>query len=268
MPVNHMCSVPVAACTSPSFPASVIALVKASSLGFRGTVTQLNATTEPGVSAQYLPRTAVIRVDVVLAGMPGSSFLGSFVGKEITVLFAGPPPVTVGYDGYFFAQGWLVGTAIAVTETGHTPPAAYPGIETMVPQIQKVIADRALYDLMTTASAIVVGTVSGTRSVTGPPGPVSEHDPMWTEALVNASCALKGPASASPLVVRFAASDDVAWTTSPKLAASQVAAFILASDTVTKIPGAAYMAVNALAVQPTSAVDSMSALLQCPPPAL
>jgi hypothetical protein len=60
-----------------------------------------------------------------------------------------------------------------------------------------------------------------------PPGPISEHDPQWRDAVIDVERVEKGPAARKQVVVRFPASDDVRWFRAPKFAPGDQGVFIL-----------------------------------------
>jgi hypothetical protein len=268
-PGAPVCGVTAPSCSAtPAFASTVVNAVKGSSVGFRGTIKALGASTEPTVPSSELPYSVIVSVDVVLAGMPGSTFLGGFVGQSITVRLAGTPTMGVGYVGYFFAQNWIDGTSLALTEVTHFDAATYPTIEKDVPAIEQIQADRKLFDRLSTASVIAMGSVGSTKPLNAP-GPISEHSPEWSEGAVAASCVLKGSVgSGATLTVRYAASTDIAWFEAPKLSPAETALFVLSDDTVTGVPGPAYVVSEPMDVQSTSALTEIVALLACPPPVL
>src|SRR5262249_1354293 len=79
------------------------------------------------------------------------------------------------------------------------------------------------------ADVIVTGRVTAIRpiaakaaaprsAVTGAiAGPITEHDPQWRDATVTVSAVHKGRNIPRTIRVRFPASTDVAWATTPKL---------------------------------------------------
>ncbi|HKV99013.1 MAG TPA: hypothetical protein VJN96_04275 [Vicinamibacterales bacterium] len=74
------------------------------------------------------------------------------------------------------------------------------------------------------------------------PGPITEHDPQWQEAVVEVTAVRKGRRVPRSVRVRFPASTDVAWARAPKLHAGQQGTFLL------KREGAGYTVID---VDPT-----------------
>lgn len=62
------------------------------------------------------------------------------------------------------------------------------------------------------------------------PGPITEHDPQWREAVVKVTAVHKGRQVPRSIRVRFPASTDVAWARAPKLHAGQQGTFLLKRD--------------------------------------
>jgi hypothetical protein len=65
----------------------------------------------------------------------------------------------------------------------------------------------------------------GTRAIAGLP--ITEHDPQWREATVSVTAVHKGRRVARSIRVRFPASTDVAWATTPKLRVGQRGVLLL-----------------------------------------
>jgi hypothetical protein len=70
------------------------------------------------------------------------------------------------------------------------------------------------------------------------PKRISEHDPLWQEAVVEVTGTEKG-GPAKQIVVRFPSSRDVRWYKAPKFTPGQEGVFILRKSTKDAVPGAA-----------------------------
>ena len=57
--------------------------------------------------------------------------------------------------------------------------------------------------------------------------PITEHAPLWREAVIEVTAVHKGQRVSRSVRVRFPASTDVAWAGSPKLEAGQRGTFLL-----------------------------------------
>jgi hypothetical protein len=259
-----------------SYDPTLVQWTKGAAFVFRGTVAQLNASTEPSVPATGL---YIVHVDHQLAG---DDFTATLVGGEVTVRPPAGIDVTVGTDAVFFANTSVIGMGVVVDEVGHAAPATYPAIETDVPEIKDLLVERASYDDLVAADLIVVGRVG----YVGQPidsGPASEHEPLWTDSNVFFGRTLRDVRTthASPTayvaVIRFASSDDIAWAESPKLTPNQQAIFIAHHDAA---EGSVFSARSApgdfdgvvyhpsLDVRDVTDAPYLAELLACPPPAL
>jgi len=91
-------------------------LLASSNLAFTGTVETVGATTVADVPVN--DRTVVVQVGEVLRGPPE---VGVPPGSRVTVqLSAELPPLNVGDQRTFFANGWVYGENLAVIEVGRS----------------------------------------------------------------------------------------------------------------------------------------------------
>jgi hypothetical protein len=58
-------------------------------------------------------------------------------------------------------------------------------------------------------------------------GRISEHDPMWREAVIEVNDVHKGNASPRQVIVRFPSSRDIRWHKAPKFHPGQEGVFLL-----------------------------------------
>jgi hypothetical protein len=256
---------PAVRCAPENFPDDVVALVKRSPLVFRGTVVRAGATA--GFAPD--PSTVVVRVDRLFADKPGDRYVGSeaearvlanrdaviggLAGEEVTLIAKDRPPPATGYQGYFFAESSAWGQSALLTEIARRDTM---DLENVLPRLRKALLDAAIADRMIRADAVIVGEVTLVDTIAAPVV-VSEHDPRWTEALVQTTKAIKG--SASGVTVRFSASNDVCCFTRPKLAKGEVAIFLLH-----KGGDGAYYA-DTGNVLPLEDEERLRAVLACPP---
>jgi len=119
----------------------------------------------------------------------------------------------------------------------------------------------------------VVGRVEAVRPATlaaarGRPGPVTEHDADWQEAVIQVESAIKGAKPGDRVVVRFPASLDVAWHGVPKFSKGQEGTFLLNPDSLSGSPKAtmggaqvnAYVALTSQDVLPKQAAQRIRSL--------
>lgn len=62
------------------------------------------------------------------------------------------------------------------------------------------------------------------------PSPISEHDPLWHEAVVTVQSVEKGTTTQKQVTVRFPGSNDVRWRNHPKLKTGQQGVFLLNNE--------------------------------------
>jgi len=144
------------------------------------------------------------------------------------------------------------------------------------------------------ATAPARSSVSATRrragaavpaSRTQTPRRISEHDPIWHEAVVNVESVEKGKTGQKQVVVRFPGSNDVRWRYYPKLRPGQQGVFLMSAETaasptnsrVTSARATGRMTVLATPMvqsgamqatsepQPISAIERVRQLLNVPP---
>lgn len=208
---------------------------------FEGTVRKAKATTLKSVAAT--DRTAVVRVDRIIAA---PEVLTDFAGQEVTVeLGEGEEAVTPGQAYVFYTDGWIFGEGLAVRSAGHekavtaaatAAATAHPGDPVRSLESRRASARAA------DAALIVSGRVSAVRlpadeaqarasmaagAATTTTEPISEHAPMWQEAVIDIDKVHRGKHKAKQVVVRFPSSTDVRWYLAPKFHAGQEGVFLL-----------------------------------------
>lgn len=76
------------------------------------------------------------------------------------------------------------------------------------------------------------GATGVTRGTTASLPRISEHDPIWHEAVVNVESVEKGSTGLKQVTVRFPGSNDVRWRNHPKLRPGQQGVFLLSGGSV------------------------------------
>jgi hypothetical protein len=257
---------------------------------FQGTVIQTKAVTMPNVPVSS--RTVVVRVDQVSKAPPA---LAQSVGREITVELAKGQKVKVGQRATFYTNGWVYGDGLAVRAVGLGPvrpavaaAAASPG---SAAEPARALADSDLRDRVARADLVVAGRVSGIRlpepetqaralaaaagAATPDHGPISEHDPLWREAVIEVEDVIKGSHGPRTLVVRFPSSTDVRWHKAPKFLPGQEGVWLLNKREISAPGGLAvaagtagapgleaYAAVGPLDYQPPQRLDHLKLLVK------
>ncbi len=202
-------------------PAAVQRLVAESNFVFQGTVTRVNATTEP-----EMPASASTVAIVVERLLKGDNMVSDVVGKEITLQLLKPRSVTRGQALLVFSNLAVAGKTIAVKEVAHYDAKASAAMMSQVSDSVRGKPEADLQSSVARAEMIVTGTVASVtpRQAPGPVG--SEHDPQWTQAIVDVQSTEKGPAQ-TRVTVWFAASTDIRWFRSPKLQQGQAGVFLM-----------------------------------------
>ncbi len=201
-------------------------LVRQSRFIFRGTVTQLGASTIPNMAEGK--DLAIVHVDEIYLG---PKTLSGFAGKNITVRLRETPPTAVGQQWVFFTVGWLFGQSIAVQEVGRIEfrDDTAGVIRQQIAAAIQTIADQDLQRRLARAELVVVGRVTLTRSAAAQPQVPdgSEHDPDLREFVIQVESVEKGSSPSSTAVALYASSIDVAWFQAPKFKEGQDGIFIL-----------------------------------------
>jgi len=218
-------------------------LLQKSDIVFSGTVTDVGTASFAGVPASV--RTVVVRVDAILE-KPAAVPLAQ--GDKVTVEVKDPSLFREGVQAIFYGQGWILGEGLAVREVGHelSPAKLEAGTASEkgkeLGQMRKQLSDAELRSRIQAADMVVVGRVVNIQPATGQaqvaPRRITEHDPAWQEAIIRVDSALKGAQAGQRIVVRFPASQDVAWVNVPKLKKDQEGTFILKKDQVSGTPKA------------------------------
>jgi len=210
-------------------------LLAKSNIVFNGTIVQHGAASFSGVPVSR--NTMVVKVNNVLL-KPDSIILAN--GDAVTLHAQDPSLLPPGTSATFYTNGWIFGTGLAVTEIGHEPldtdpsAARAPSASSLRKQIDDAVLQARLRDaeLIISGRVVAVGPVTSTSARAVPErGPITEHAPMWTEAVVKVEEGLKGTVSGGEeVVIRFPASMDVVWFNAPKFKVGQEGTFILRRD--------------------------------------
>ena len=205
-------------------------LIRQSTFIFVGTVEKLNATTMKSVKASEA--TAVVRLDKLIEA-PGAP--PDLAGKSITVQVRQPSSLRVGQQATFFTKGWLLGNSMAVIEMGHSLEPQVQSVQEQVGAVHQQMADEKLQSEISTAVAIVSGTVRAVHPAKIQHMP-SEHDPDWYEAEIAVAATLKGKIGRDIVTLLFPHSDDVMWHNSPKFKEGEQGIWLLHRNQV-RLPG-------------------------------
>lgn len=227
---------------------------------FVGTVRQKGASTMTEVPATN--NMLVVRVDRVIEAPP---LLKDYAGQEITVQLSPGQRVNAGQKRLFFTNGWIFGSSIAVVAVGHV--AANETAINQATNAVQAIPDQVFLERAQSARLVVSGKVVEVREPQAPTrGPITEHDPMWREAVVQVEEVAKGSMAASAggqVVVRFSASRDARWQDAPKFHVNQEGVFMLGDSSgeralgLEAAPGRAFNVVESDDFQPKQQLERL-----------
>jgi hypothetical protein len=218
---------------------------------FQGTVQQLKATTMPE-EVPATSRTAVVRVDRIIRSPEA---LSDYAGRDITVEMVPSAKVTQSQVLIFHTNGWVFGEGLAVrairqepaTATGVAALAAHPDDPVRTLQTRDLDAQAQAADLIVSGRVAAIRLLEGeaearatlSTAPTGGTRRISEHDPLWQEAVVQVDAVHKGTHPSKQVVVRFPSSTDVRWYHAPKFRAGQEGVFLLHKEQLAPGTGAA-----------------------------
>jgi len=190
--------------------------------------------------------TIIVKVDQVVRG---PDVCNDFVGQEITVYTNGGPPLTPSQRGVFYTNVATFGDGLAVRllafeelRPGQAGQAALAAHEDPA----EALTRHHITQRVDSADLVISGTVTAVHLVdeagqvagaaraaataaptSAPAQPVSEHAPVWQEAVVQVDSVLKGTHEGQTARIRFPASTDVRWYRAPKLSPGREGVFIL-----------------------------------------
>jgi hypothetical protein len=184
-------------------------------------------------------RTVIVRIDRVIQA---PEVLRDYAGQDVTVQLVAGETVNAGQTLIFYTNGWIFGEGIAVQCIGYeaaTAPAvaalsAHPNDPVRSLQAQEGMAQAAKADLIVTGrvSAVRLPAQEAQARATAMAGGrtderISEHAPLWHEAVIDVDEVHKGSYRAKQVVVRFPSSTDVRWHRAPKFDTGQEGVFML-----------------------------------------
>lgn len=255
---------------------------------FQGSVAQLATSKIEGPSA-------VVRVDSVVRA---PDTLADAAGSNVTVFLAPNEKVAKGDSAVFYTNPAQWGENVCVRSLGHTvpgPQAAASRLMAAAPA--KSLQAQRLEEQVRAADLVLSGTVSAVRLPSEespalalraaraprsqPSKRISEHDPLWSEAVIDVHDVHKGNAQ-KQVVIRFPSSNDVRWHKAPKFQPGQQGVWLLQKKDVApgrqpavtaalrsaagavKVP--AYTALHPADFQPIDQAESIKTLIQASKP--
>jgi hypothetical protein len=204
---------------------------------FQGTVTKAKATTMAEVPATA--RTVIVRVNRLIQAPEAVS---DYAGREITVQLEPSEKVKPGQSYVFHTHGWVFGDGLAVKSVKHeeASPSSVAALSTHPDDPVETLQMKSARNQVEAADLVVSGRVgavrlsdteSKARATAMGSGRtterISEHAPLWQEAVIHIDDVYKGQHSKKQVTVRFPASTDVRWRNAPKFHTGQEGVFIL-----------------------------------------
>jgi hypothetical protein len=190
---------------------------------FRGTVQKPGAANLEVVEASA--RTAVVRVDEVLKA---ADTLDDFTGREVTVFLRQPGSVRAGDQGTFFTKVGLLGESLGVLELGRRNGSAL-NLKAQIASAGSQALEQDLRARVAAADLVASGRILSTRATYEEPksGALTEHDPLWWEAVLEVRKVVKGQVTEKTVTFWFPASLDAMWAFAPKPSAGQEGTWLL-----------------------------------------
>jgi len=256
---------------------------------FMGTVQKLDATTLPQ-QAPATPKTAIVRVDQIIRG---PDVFSDFAGRDITVQFPQGHSLKPREQRVFFTNSTVLADSLVVEALDYETPA--PVAATLAAASTEDPAERLrhhdLRSRVASADVVVSGRVIQTRLAEDEPmvraaaaaGPqpaatrISEHMPMWRDAVIEVESVHKGQNPGETAVVRYPASDDVRWHRAIKFSPGQEGFFLLhrgeskpkdrprvaaaGLNAVTDVAPDVYTALHPLDYQPFDSSDAVQQII-------
>ncbi len=229
-------------------------LVAESSYVFKATVTQLNASNEPGLRPG--PGLIVAHVDEAFRASPSVGVHG-LRGRDVTIRTTGTAPA-LGDKVLVFANEWIYGVQIALREVAHYK--ATTRAEKEVHEAVEELPNRHLEARLDGAALVIEGEVESIGPSPIPDG-LHLHSPNYRLAVVRVASTLKGK-TADHVNVLFPTNPAPPWRTAPRLTEHEHAIFILRHETALKAPPEFFTALNPGDVRPREELNRIKSLLK------
>lgn len=228
--------------------------------------------------------------------------LADSAGNDVLVVLPRGDQLKPGERSTFYSNPVRWGELVTVQATARVPVAAPTAgarrgrSVAATPPAFESLADQKLREQVAKADVVVSGIVSAVRlpdqpatpprarrgvATPAPPRKISEHDPMWREAVIDVKATHKGE-TPKQLLVRFPKSNDVRWKHAPKFQPGEEGVFLLRQDQVAQpatatapragrrsataaaAPDASYTALTPTDVQPLDREEQIKNLIRAP----
>lgn len=202
-------------------------------------------------------RAVVVSVDEVLEG---SGHLADLVGQTVEVQVGVPARVSIGDALVFYTVPVSFGDTVVVRSLKQQPIGRAQGRAVRKSAPRAGTSSRDLEERLADADLVVSGRVETVKDAVDQSGPVTEHAPLWREAIVKVADVHKGRAGKRSIKVRFPASTDVRWYDAPKFEPGQEGVFLLHAGRGGKRPGV-YTAPHPADFQPSNRENEVQSLV-------
>ena len=217
--------------------------------------------------------TAVVRITKILKS---SSTLAGYEGQQVTVELQDPVNLAAGQSAVFFTDGVHYGVRLVVRELGNLP--SQPELPSLVARALQAAEDDALAQRIRQADLIISGLALPPAPYPGVAGPaaagvapsvagfrpISEHDPMWSQAAIKVDSVEKGVYTGANIAFLFASSMDIAWYRAPKVKEGDRGVWLLHNRDVRGGAVPALAIVHPLDFQPMEELERVRKLLRPP----
>lgn len=230
---------------------------------FAATVVKLGAATVPNFQVQA--GTVVVKVNQVLRTPQA---VGDLSGNQITVQLQGPQVMKAGDEAIFFARGLVYAESIVVQEVAPRQmviPATKAAQMMRVSAVVERLPDLQVQTHAGEADLVIVGKVT---SVSPAPkesgGPITHHDPVWKEAVIQVESVEVGSLSQKTVVFLFPSSEDIKWYRVPKFAVGMEGVFLLHRRQIKELKKEFYVVLDPQDFHPRDRVDAIRTILEKP----
>lgn len=189
--------------------------------------------------------TVVVRVKEIIRAPEA---LAGFVGQDVTVQLAKGERVTKDQRAVFYTNGWLFAENLAVKSVGHDRARSARAVAAADAERADPVAAAAQQEIRHCVSCaglvirgrvIAVGEVETQANASAGSStefePISEHEPLWQEAILEVQEIYKGKTKKKRVVIRFPASSDIHWSESPKFQVGHEGVFMLDPDEISGV---------------------------------
>jgi hypothetical protein len=242
-----------------AYSSQQLARLNEASLVFAGTVQELHASTIPSADTAM---TVIATIDTQVFAGPEVEQLHDTWGDRVTVKLA---RFDLAVGDHVLLATWLLeyGGQLEVLELDRIDPAAFPHYAADAPRIRQLFIANPLYARVATSARIATEHVD--KVVDAPSsGGGSEHSPLWRIATGPSDAVLCGPEVAT-VDDGFASSQDIAWSSAPKLAVGQDALLLQHHDILGFDQPPDLITTQALDVHPLADRPQIEGLLASPP---